>query len=139
MRCRLLFFIPWLSLLAAPAVQAASSGQADEIAAYFRLLWGLLAVVGILLVLYAIVKKRFSIFNTRGNNAIKVLEIRPLQPRKALCLIEVRGKEYLLGLSADHISLIAALDQPPAGSFGSILSTAQQQENQPCPGSQKSA
>lgn len=139
MRCRLFLIIALASLLPGQAAAAASSGQTDEIAAYFRLLWGLLAVVGILLVLYAIIKKKFSFLNPRGHSAIKVLEIRPLQPRKALCLIEVRGKEFLLGLSADHITLLADLNSPSAGSFSEILATSQHQENQPCAGPSKSA
>lgn len=139
MRFGLFLFLTLPSLLPGQAAAAASSGQADEIAAYFRLLWGLLAVVGILLVLYAFVKKKFSFLNPRGHSAIKVLEIRPLQPRKALCLIEVRGKEFLLGLSADHITLLAELNQPSTGSFSEILATSQHQENQPCAGPSQSA
>lgn len=139
MRFGLFLLLALASLLPDQAAAATSNGQADEIAAYFRLLWGLLAVVGILLVLYAIVKKKFSFLNPGGHSAIKVLEIRPLQPRKALCLIEVRGKEFLLGLSADHITLLADLNQPSTGSFSEILASSQHQENQPCAGPSQSA
>ena len=139
MRLGLFLLLALASLLPDQAAAATSNGQADEIAAYFRLLWGLLAVVGILLVLYAIVKKKFSFLNQGGHGAIKVLEIRPLQPRKALCLIEVRGKEFLLGLSADHITLLADLNQPSTGSFSEILASSQHQENQPCAGPSQSA
>lgn len=108
---------------------AATSAPTDEVAAYFRLLWGLLAVVGIMLVLYAVVKKRFSILHPRTNSAIKILEIRPLMPKKSLCLIEVRGKEYLLGISTDQISLLASLDASSLDtaqkeSFSEILNTS---------------
>ncbi len=101
-----------LFLLVFPAskVQAAESAT-EDIAAYFRVMWGLLIVLAIILVLYALFRKRFSIINPRrSGKSIHVLEIQPLMPRKALCLVEVKGKEYLLGVGNETITLLAALD-----------------------------
>lgn len=99
----------------------ATDGAMDEVDAYFRLLWGLLAVLGVMLILYALLKKRFSVLNVRGNSAIKVIEMRPLMPKKSLCLVEVGGCQYLLGLSADRITLIAELQQSKKNSFSEVF------------------
>jgi flagellar protein FliO/FliZ len=82
-------------------------------AATLRLIWGLLIVLGILLVIYALAKKKLSFLQGgNGKGAITIVEMRHLMPRKSLCLVNVRGREYLLGLSNEQINLIAALDLP---------------------------
>ena len=101
--------------------KAAETVPSDATSAYFRLLWGLLVVLGILLVLYAAVKKRFSLFTGNAQNVIKVIEIKPIQPKKSLCLIEVRGRQYLLGFGGDQITLLADLDKQANTSFDEIL------------------
>ena len=118
--------------------------------AYLRFLAAMVLVIGIMLVLYALLKKRFSLLHNRGDSHIRVLETRPLAPRKSLCLVEVSGEEFLLGLSQDGISLLAALGQrhvpansqpdgqlnsplknpPQSQSFDSILKTSQESANQ---------
>ncbi|MBU0665454.1 MAG: flagellar biosynthetic protein FliO [Proteobacteria bacterium] len=78
--------------------------------ASLRLFWGLLIVFGVLLVVYALAKKKLSFLNPgNGKGAISIIEMRHLMPRKSLCLIKVRGQEYLLGLGNDQINLIAAI------------------------------
>ena len=72
-------------------------------------------------------------FTNRGGSRIRVIETRPVAPHKSLCLAEVDGEEFLLGLSEDGISLLAAFGQrhnSPDGqtksqSFDSILKTSQ--------------
>lgn len=81
----------------------------DILASSFRVVWGLLIVLGVILILYALLKKRFSVFATGAEKEIKIIEIKPLLGKKALCLVEVRGREYLLGISDNHISNIAAI------------------------------
>ncbi len=93
----------------------------SDTANYFRVIWGLLVVLGIMLILYAVLKKRFSIFATGANQDIKIMEIKPLMGKKALCLINVKGQEHLLGISGDHISHIAALTPQPESSFAEVL------------------
>ena len=56
------------------------------------------------------------LFNGRDHQAIRVISTRQLMPRKSLCLVEVRGREYLLGLGNDQVTLIAAMDQDPTPS-----------------------
>ncbi|RPH43375.1 MAG: flagellar biosynthetic protein FliO [Desulfobulbaceae bacterium] len=93
----------------------------SDTSAYLRLTWGLLIVLGIILIFYALAKKRFSLLNSSEKNLIKVLEIRHLMPKKSICLIEVRGREYLLGIGADNVSLIAGLSQDSESTFAAIL------------------
>ncbi len=97
-------------------------GSTIEMESYFRLIWGLLIVLGILLLLYGLLRKRFSLLGTAGGREIEILEIRPLMGRKALCLVAVRGGEYLIGLSGDRITHLATIT-PPAqkGSFQAVL------------------
>ena len=109
-----------IMLLPATELRAAETA-ADDIAAYFRVMWGLLIVLAIILALYAVFKNRFSIMNPKTGKAIRILEIQPLMPRKSICLVEVRGKEYLLGIGSENITLLASLDRNPSGSFQEAL------------------
>ena len=72
--------------------------------------WALLVVIGLILAIYGLAKKRL-LMGKIGGNAIKIIELRPLMPKSSLALVEVRGQEYLLGISADRIQLIADLSQ----------------------------
>jgi len=104
-----------------PAIPAqAAVADTSDITAYFRVMWGLLIVLAIILVLFALLKKRFSIINPRSTKAIRVLEIQPLMPKKSICLIEVRGREYLLGIANESITLLADMNNSKK-SFQDIL------------------
>lgn len=109
-----------LLLLCTPQPATAATELGDT-TAFFRLTWGLLVVLGIMLILYALVRKRFSLFPSPAKGAIKVLEIRHLMPKKSLCLIEVKGCEYLLGISSENISLIANIPTGQEKSFAAEL------------------
>lgn len=94
----------------------------DEMGSYFRLIWGLLIVLGVILILYGVLRKRLSLFHNSNSQAIKVLEIKPLMARKSLCLVEVKGEEYLLGISNDQITHIATISSSnPRSSFAETL------------------
>jgi flagellar protein FliO/FliZ len=104
-----------------------------SLSATLRLFWGLLIVLGVLLIVYALAKRKLSFLNASGSKgAITIIEMRHLMPRKSLCLVKVRGREYLLGLGNDQINLIAAIDPslPPATTapddknFATALATA---------------
>ena len=117
-----------ISILPAFALLGPLAGTADaavsatgDIAAYLQVMGGLLIVLAIILVLYALFKNRFSIINPRSSKAIRILEIQPLMPRKAVCLIEVRGREYLLGVANESITLLADLGKDGNTSFKDIL------------------
>jgi flagellar protein FliO/FliZ len=93
----------------------------NDTESYFRVIWGLLVVLGIILVLYGIVRKRFSLLSTSPSQNIKILEIKPMMGKKALCLVDVKGQEYLLGISGDQINHIATLSPQPETSFAETL------------------
>jgi flagellar protein FliO/FliZ len=96
----------------------------EELDSYLRVIWGLLIVLGIILLLYALLKKRFSLLANFPEKQIKIIEMKPLMGRKALCLVEVRGQEYLIAISGDRISPIAALGKigkKPVSSFADTL------------------
>lgn len=115
----LIAFLVCLSLLPADSHAAVLTG--GDTAGYFRVIWGLLVVLGIILILYGFVRKRFSLLATGTEQDIKILEIKPLMGKKSLCLINVKGQEHLLGVSGDRITHIAALSRQPASSFAEVL------------------
>lgn len=122
---RLFLSLIILSLSATNAL-AAGAEPPFSLAAALRLIWGLLIVLGALLVVYALAKKKLSFLNIgNGKGAITIVEMRHLMPRKSLCLIKVRGQEYLLGLGNDQINLIAVIDPPETKDFATTLATAE--------------
>lgn len=113
-----------LGLSFMPAGGWAASGPLDDMDSYLRVIWGLLVVLGIILLLYALLKKKFSLLSNSAQQQIKILEIKPLMGRKALCLVEVRGQEYLLGISGDRIDPIAAIPKTSESAFAGILKSS---------------
>jgi flagellar protein FliO/FliZ len=91
------------------------------VSATLRVVWGLLVVLGILFIIYGLMKKKMSFLHTPGKGIIKIVEVRHLMPKKALYLVEVRGQEFLLGAGQDRLDLIAALNRNQEGSFAEIL------------------
>lgn len=126
-----LLLLSWSLILIPAGISQAAETPADEISGYFRVMWGLCIVLAIILILYALLKRRFSIINPRSGKSIRVLEIQPLMPRKSLYLVEVRGREFLLGVGADTITLLADLDDNPKTSFRETLDTAARAAQQP--------
>lgn len=93
----------------------------DLISSSFRVIWGLLIVLGIILLLYGLLRKRFSLLSSLPDKEINILEIKPLMGKKALCLVEVRGTEYLIGISESQISNIATLPPNKTSTFKETL------------------
>ena len=98
------------------------------VVAELRAAGALLIVVGLILALYGLTKKRL-LLGKMGGNAIKIIGMRALMPKSTLALVEVRGKEYLLGVGSDGIRLLVDLSQDDAGSkkpdFESVLAEQQ--------------
>lgn len=115
------------SVSSATSCLAAENGG-DELSAYFRMIWGLLLVLGVMLIVYGLVRKRFSVFHGKGSDAIRVVEIKPIMPKKSICLVEVRGKELLLGIGNDNISLLADLSHTSQSKFNDILEQSRVEE-----------
>ncbi len=98
-----------LGLLLWPAT-AWSAETASYSSAALQMIWALLIVLGIILLLYAIVKKRFGIAGS-APGSIQVKEIRYLMPKKGLAIVEVRGQELLIGIGVNRLELLTTL--PP--------------------------
>lgn len=97
----------------------AHAAEFDPVSSSLRVLWGLLIVLAIMLGLYYLVRKRFSSFQQQGKGAITIIETKHLMPKKSLMLIEVRGREYLVGLGADTVNTIVPLQSTDL--FSSVL------------------
>lgn len=85
--------------------------------------WGLLVVLGVLLIIYGIMRKRLSFIKHNDNSAIKVKEIRHLMPKKSLCIVEVGDQEFLLGISSDTVSLLSTVNTKPVKNFTETLAS----------------
>lgn len=115
----LLFNTP---LLAATTAQQSFLPEGNDlITSSFRVIWGLLIVLGIILLLYGLLRKRFSLLSSLPDKEINVLEIKPLMGKKALCLVKVRGTEYLIGVSESQISNLATLPPKKTSTFQETL------------------
>ena len=112
-----------------PGIVHAAVADATDLSASFRVMWGLLVVLAVILLLYGLLRKRFSLLQPRGAKAIRIVEMQPLMARKALCLVEVRGREYLIGVANETVTLLADLGQEQPESFKESLerSTREQQ------------
>jgi flagellar protein FliO/FliZ len=111
--------VAWVSQ--SPPAAYAASPQLGELDSYFKMIWGLLVVLGVIFLLYALLKKRFSLLATSPEKNIKILEIKPLMGRKALCLVSVKGHQYLIGLSGDRITHLATLPDETDMTFAETL------------------
>lgn len=112
-------------LLAVPAGESlAATTSLIELESYFRVFWGLGIVLAIILILYALLRKRFSLFANHPQKHITIVEIKPLSGRKSLCLVRVKDQEFLIGLSGDRISHLATLSGPSSPSFADTLDAA---------------
>jgi len=105
-----------------PGTCCAAAPEIDSLGSYFRVIWGLLVVLAIILILYGLLRKRISLFHSPASQSIKIIEMKPLMSKKALCLVEVKGEEFLLGLSNDSITHIATLNSKKDSSFAAELS-----------------
>jgi flagellar protein FliO/FliZ len=114
-------YLPVLLLLLSPERAYCATQSDTTLSATFRVIWGLLIVLGILFIIYGLMKKKMSFLNMQGKGLIKILETRHLMPKKSLYLVEVRGQEFLLGTGQDGINLIAPIRSLQAKSFAEIL------------------
>lgn len=91
------------------------------LSAGLRMIWGLLVVLGIILIIYALMRKRFSFARANTDSRIKILEIRQIMPKKAICLVAVGEQEFLLGLGHDTISLLSPVTDKKESTFPETL------------------
>lgn len=110
-----------LLLLLPTAAQAAPSAAGDALGDGLRLLGALGMILGLILLLYAGSRRGLRWLPKARGGAIQILETRPLGPKKSLCLVQVRGRELLLGVSAERVELLCQLDAAASPSFEDSL------------------
>jgi flagellar protein FliO/FliZ len=114
-----------LILLLFPAAALAAETEAPGLlGSGLRLAAGLLLVLGVVLLLYALSRRGLRWLPKPRGGAILIREMRSLGPKKSLCLVEVRGKELLLGIGSDRIELLCQLGDAPQGAFDATLQDA---------------
>lgn len=115
--------MPVLTLLALLPVtaQAATEPPDQMIGSGLRMLAGLLLVLGLMLLLYALSKRGLRWLPGSREGRIQIRETRPLGGKKALCLVEVKGRELLIGVSSERIELLCEFDGESAESFEESL------------------
>ncbi|WP_159084168.1 flagellar biosynthetic protein FliO [Saccharobesus litoralis] len=83
------------------------------------LLLSLLFVVFIIFVLAAVIKR--SNLSTLGVKGLKVVTMLPLSTREKLVVVDVNGKQVLLGVTQHNINLIKELDEPLPQNVGNAV------------------
>jgi len=126
---KLLSFI-FFMLLPQTAAAAGGLGSDTLLPASLKLIGALTIVLGIVLLLYYFSRKGFNFLPSAKTGAIKLIEARHLMPKKSIYLVEVRGKELLLGVGVDRIELLSQLDWHNGTTFEETLNT-QLEEEQP--------
>ncbi len=114
---RLLSFSITLLFLYSYPSYAAENQSFDPLDSGLRMLWGLGIVCAIIYVIYLIAKRYFSPLQQQKKSLINVLETRYIMPKKSILLIEVRGKEYLVGTGHDSISTIVPVQPSQFSSY----------------------
>jgi flagellar protein FliO/FliZ len=97
--------------LAPTLVLAAGSASSEEglLVPAFKMLGALALVIGLLLLAFAASRKGLSLLPGKRSGQIHIIETRPLGGKKMLCLVQVRGQELLLGVSAERIDCLTQL------------------------------
>ncbi|RMF48102.1 MAG: flagellar biosynthetic protein FliO [Deltaproteobacteria bacterium] len=104
---RILTALILLLAQAVPVLAAEAIQPPGMLASTLKVLGSLVLVIGLGLVIAALAKKRLPMLPGQRGSAIRVLETRGLGPKKAVALVEVRGREFLLGLGADGVRMLA--------------------------------
>ena len=112
-----------LLLCPAPLWAAETVAAPSLLGSTLKMLAVLAVLIGVLLLFYAASRKGFGVLPQRREGQIKVLETRPLGGRKFLCVVKVRDRELLLGLSHDRIECLTTLGE--SADFSASLNKAE--------------
>jgi flagellar protein FliO/FliZ len=105
-------FLPVGLLTLAPQIIYAAADTATSeslLMPALKMLGALGVVVGLLLLFYAASRKGFGILPRPKDGQIQMLETRALGGKKFLCLVRVRDRELLLGVSNERIDCLTEL------------------------------
>lgn len=96
------------ALLLMPSLAyALVAAEAELVPLSLKVMGGLIIVLGIVLLLYALVKKSGRWLPAGQNREINLIEVRYLAPKKALYLIEVNGSKLLLSGTHERMETLA--------------------------------
>lgn len=100
-----------LLVLCYPQLAGAADMQVPELfPSALKMIGSLLLMLGMLLGMYFLFKKG-SILSSGGKGEIQILDIKHLGGRKSVCLLQVKGRQMLVGVSQDGIGLLSQLDR----------------------------
>ncbi len=115
-------WLPAITWLIWPSLALAGEPSGEGLLpAGLKTMAALVVVLGVILLLFALSRKRPRWLSPNRAGAIKVVETRYLGPKKALCLVQVRGEEYLIGMGQDRIELISRIAGGPTPTFEETL------------------
>lgn len=109
-----------------PQLAFAAETSSDLMVSGLKMLAGLVLVLGLLFLLYALSRKGLGFLPGSKEGLIRIIEVRSLGAKKGVCLIEVRGQELLLGFGPERIDCLARLGPAVATeSFANHLAAVQ--------------
>ncbi|MBY6186871.1 flagellar biosynthetic protein FliO [Marinobacter hydrocarbonoclasticus] len=98
------------TLLTAPltlAAETAPAGANDQMATMVASLLGVVALIVVL----AVLARRFNLPNTVGG-PLKTVAMMPVGTKERVAVIQVGEQQYLVGITAQNITLLDKLEQP---------------------------
>ncbi|MCL1076641.1 flagellar biosynthetic protein FliO [Parashewanella spongiae] len=101
-------FITTIASVSAETPKIAESS--DMVSSLAGMMGGLFVVLGVIFVLAYIVR-RFNLAPS-SNGALKTVAVAPLGQKEKVVLLEVEGKQYLLGVTPHNVSLIDKIEDP---------------------------
>jgi flagellar protein FliO/FliZ len=108
--CLLVLFFP-------AELQAGSMESIDLFFSGLKMFSGMIIVVGIMLLVYALNRKGIGFLKKNKSDRIKIMEMRHLGGRKMLCMVEVKGRELLLGLGNERIDFLYDFSGSPTNTI----------------------
>jgi len=85
---------------------AASLEKTDLFFSGLKMFIGMIVVVGLMLLVYVLNRKGIGFLKKDKIGRIKIVEMRHLGGKKMLCMVEVKGREILLGLGNERIDFL---------------------------------
>ena len=119
------FAATFLAVFWACPVWAATSGQDLEIIPMsLKVLASLAIVLGLVLFLYAVLKRGHLVPGGKSGQ-IKIVEIRHLAPKKTLYLVEVKDRTLLIGTTTERMETLAQWPSTGGEPFAEALAASE--------------
>lgn len=112
---------------------AVESDETELIPMSLKVMGSLVLVLGIVLLLYALLKKSGRWIPVGKDREINLIEVRYLAPKRALYLIEVNGSKLLLSGTGDRMESLAQwpILEEETVSFDHLLNDSTQSVSEP--------